>query len=102
MEGKRLFKIKTRFLGKDLYETTTLEYIIAQNDEEVYDHINEEYCYGDWPEGSDMTREEIMEARGDFQAEYRGEFYDQKYGWEQAKELESGDEVVLKKYGIVE
>lgn len=97
----RLFKITTKFLGKDLNKEVLLGYLVVENGGMVFDHINEKYNYGEWPEAVDMTREAIIEARGDDESEYMGEFYDQKYGWEDLGEISDDDIAHLKRLKII-
>lgn len=77
----KLFEIITAFWGKDLEEEAILGYVVGETADAAYDYINDKHRYGDWPEQVAMTREELIAAEGDFQTEYMGEFYDQKYGW---------------------
>lgn len=97
----KLYKIRTHFYGKDLDEETSLGYTVAENDEGIFDHINKEYKYDEWPELVEMTREEIIAAKGDYNSEYMGEFYDQKYGWENLGHVSSEDIACLKRLGIL-
>ena len=87
----RFYKIKTHFYGKDLDEETALGYAVAENEGGIYDLINKKYRYNEWPELVEMTREEIVAAKGDYDSEYMGEFYDQKYGWEDLGEVSADD-----------
>jgi|GEM_PF-4013443 hypothetical protein len=110
----RLFRVKTRFLGKDLDETVLLGYLVAMTDDEVFEEISKQHCYGAWPgdkEGYeddpdeladiDAKKQEIVEARGDFDSEYDGEFYDQKYGWEDLGEISEQDIATLKRLDLL-
>lgn len=97
----RLYRIKTHFYGKDLDEEANLGYAVAKNDEGVYEHINNKFKYDEWPESVEMTREKIIAARGDYDSEYMGEFYDQKYGWEDLGEVSAEDIAHLKKLKII-
>lgn len=97
----RLYKIKTHFYGKDLDEEASLGYAVAENDDGIYDHINKKYKYDGWPESVEMTREEIIASNGDYDSEYMGEFYDQKYGWEDLGEVSTEDIAHLKRLMVV-
>lgn len=97
----RLYKVKTHFYGKDLDEEASLEYMVAENDDGIYDHINKKHKYNDWPESVDMTREAIIAAKGDYDSGYRGEFYDQKYGWEDFGEVSAIEIASLKRLMIL-
>jgi hypothetical protein len=92
----KLFEIKTRFYGKDLHESASLGYVLAETEEAIYNHIEND-CKGgdDWPQSVNSTKEKIIAAKGDFKTEYMGEFYDQKYGWKDLGEISSEDAAVL-------
>ncbi len=98
----KLYKITTHFYGKDLDEAAILGHVVAETDEAVYDHINKEYKCDDWPSSVNMTREAIVAERGDHGSEYMGEFYDQKYGWEDLGEVSIEDATCLKRFGILD
>lgn len=97
----RIYKIKTHFYGKDLNKEAMLGYAIAENEESIYGYINEKYKYGEWPECVEMTREEIVAAKGDYDSECMGEFYDQRYGWEDLGEVSVDDIANLKRMKIL-
>lgn len=97
----RLYKIKTHFYGKDLNEEASLEYAVAENNEGIYDYINKKFRWKEWPELVEITREEIIAAKGDYDTEILGEFYDQKFGWEDLGEISADDIAHLKRLGIV-
>jgi hypothetical protein len=110
----RLFRVKTRFLGKDLDKTVLLGYLVAMTDDEVFEEISKQHCSGAWAgnkegyEGDpdelayiDTKKQEIVEARGDFDQENDGEFYDKKYGWEDLGEVSEEDIATLKRLGIL-
>ncbi|MDP2668429.1 MAG: hypothetical protein Q8P07_01160 [bacterium] len=97
----RLYKIKTHFYGKDLNEEAILGYTVADNETGIYDHINKKFKYDGWPDSVMMTQEEIIIAKGDYDSEYMGEFYDQKYGWEDLGEISGGDFASLVRLKIV-
>ena len=97
----KLYKIRTHFYGKDLDKEANLGYMVAENDNGVYDHINKKFQYGEWPEFVEMTREEIISAKGDYDSECMGEFYDQKFGWEDLGEVSSEDVAHLKSLKIL-
>lgn len=97
----RLYKIKTHFYGKDLDEEVILGYAVAENDDGIYDHINEKIMYDEWPDSVGMTRENIIAAKGDYDSKYMGEFYTQKYGWEDLGEVSADDVANLKRLKIL-
>lgn len=97
----RLYRVRTHFIAKDLDKDAILEFILAKNEDEVYEYINNKHCIGDWPGCAEMTREDIMAARGDFDADPHGEFYDQKFGWDDLREVSSEEIATLKRLGIL-
>lgn len=105
----KLFRLKTEFWGKDLNEKASLGYIVAESEEEVAEYINNKYCYGDWfgsnEDGDEdyveMLRQDFIAHNGNFHTEYRGEFYDQKYGWEELGDIKDDQLDVLKAFGII-
>lgn len=97
----RLYKIRTHFYGKDLDEEASLGYAVAENDDGVYDHINKKYKYNEWPGSVEMTREAIIATKGDYDSEYMGEFYDQRYGWEDLGEVSADNIADLKRLKIL-
>ena len=97
----RLYKIRTHFFGKDLDEEAILGYAVAENDADIYDHINKKHRGDEWPELVEMTREEIIAAKGDYDSEHMGEFYDQKYGWEDLGKVSTDDVANLKRLKIL-
>jgi hypothetical protein len=105
----KLYRIITHFWGKDLYERVMLEYVVAINDDAIYEYISRKYRSAElssgnanWDEMVNMTREEIIAAHGDLDSDLQGEFYDQKYGWEELGEVTLADFATLKKLGIVD
>lgn len=123
-----LYRITTRFLGKDLYEDVMLGYVVADSEEEVAEHINHEYKYSEWfgcaedevDEEEDYdskeeyledleeaqewianNKQDIVSHKGDFHNEYAGEFYDQKYGWKDMGEISEPQVSVLRELGIL-
>lgn len=99
---KNLYTIYVKYLGKDLDNEEIKERIISSSEEEVYAYVDEKYYSEDWPECSDMSKEDIMKDKGDYEAEYMGEFYDTKIRWELAAENISDEDIaVLLKYKII-
>jgi hypothetical protein len=45
--------------------------------------------------------EAIIAAKGDYDSKYMGEFYDQKYGWEDLGEVSAEDIASLKRLKIL-
>jgi hypothetical protein len=98
----KLYEITTAFWGKDLNEDAILGYLLAESADDVYEHINKKMGhYGHWSESVNMTREEIIAAEGDFESDYMGEFYDQKYGWEDLGEITPEDIACLQYFKIL-
>ena len=98
----RLYRIGTHFYGKDLDREANLGYAVAENDDGIYEHINKMYKYSEWPESVDMTREAIIAAKGDRGSQYRGEFYDQMYGWEDLGQVSAEDVANLKRLKVLQ
>ncbi|OGZ05698.1 MAG: hypothetical protein A2762_02570 [Candidatus Lloydbacteria bacterium RIFCSPHIGHO2_01_FULL_54_11] len=92
---KRLYRITTHFWGKDLDEGAILGYVVADSPEEVAEHISQKVHGGEWfgyesddgAEAVEETRLDYIAKQGDFHTEPAGEFYDQKYGWEEVGEV---------------
>jgi hypothetical protein len=97
-------------MGKDLSETVMLGFVIAETEEEIGRHINWKYGYGGWlgnsysedPEEREYLLAEYVEHKGDFHTDYAGEFYDQKYGWEEMGEITDEQAAVLHAVGVVD
>ncbi len=110
----KLYKIITLLLGKDLDEEAIVEYVVASNDNELFCYIDDNYAH--WSDGFDMDDydastdvekefrrlvKRIKTNRGDFEEEYDGEFYDQKYKWEEVCEVTKDEAKILKKLKII-
>ena len=91
-----LYALKDLYLGKDLYDEITVEYIVNTNDQGVFNYINTQHD-GFWagePYENDeeemaeveATKLRIMENKGDLEENYAGEFYDVKHKWELRQE----------------
>lgn len=107
----KLYRVKTEFWGKDLSEKATLGYVVADSEEEVAEHINQKHTYGEWflgiygnddPEEMEITKQDYLANKGDIHTEYAGEFYDQKYGWEEIGEVTDEQIAVLRDLGITQ
>lgn len=99
----KLYRITSEFWGKDLNEKVIIGYIVAENDEAVYAFIESTYIYVEdsWPESVEMTREAILAAHGDFDSKYLGEFYDQKFGWEDCGGITAEEIATLQRLGVL-
>lgn len=97
----KLYRITTKFLGKDLNQNAVLGYVVNESEDGIYDHIEKEFKFGDWPGSVHMSGADIIAAKGDMNSEYEGEFYDQKYGWEDLGEVSEADVAHLKRLGII-
>ena len=106
----RLYKITTHFLGKDLDHRAFLGYVVADSDDEVAEHINQKYHYGEWfgyadpSEPDDETaaqRQDYIAHKGDDHTEYAGEFYDQKFGWQEIGEITEEQVAVLRTLDVI-
>ncbi len=100
-ELMKLYRIKILYLGKDLESEVTAEFITANSDEKVYEWINTNHKWSEWPECVEMSREDILKEKGDFSSEYMGEFYDEKFGWEELAEVTECDIKRLKELKIL-
>ena len=83
-------------------------YLLAENDEQVYDYINENIC-SSWLEeeeyGEGLGKERILEIHGDMYDEdfdFSDAYYGiTLYGWELIKENASGDYREMIELGII-
>lgn len=97
----RLYELRTLLVGKDLQRVLSLGFLLAESDGEVYDYLNTQEHSGGWPTDARMTREKIIAATGDFEADCDGEFYTQKFGWKDLGEVSEADAAVLKRLGLI-
>lgn len=100
----KLYKIKTLFLGENLQEEAMLGYILAADDDAVYQYISDNFAWGEpWErQYENGVKAQIMENHGDYNEEYLGEGYDQKFGWEEIADNPTKEEIaVLDKFGIL-
>ncbi|MCR4279684.1 MAG: hypothetical protein NUV78_03040 [Candidatus Zambryskibacteria bacterium] len=100
----KLYKIKTLFLGENLQEEAQLGYLLAMNDEAVYQYISDTFAWGEpWErQYENGVKAQIMENHGDYGEEYLGEGYDQKFGWEEvAPDLKEEEIKILDKFGVL-
>lgn len=98
----RLYELRTRIVTKDFDNECSLGLVIAQNDEAVYDYLNNGERFVDgWERDRDVSREQIITARGDLKAECNGMFFDEKFGWKDLGEVSEADTAVLKRLGLL-
>jgi hypothetical protein len=118
MSKKNLYKIKLRHCSPKDYADAIKIYVIAKNDEEVFNHINKNYVYHSWTEDEEYThvpeletkegkyltfdtyKEYIMAAKGDWEDEklYRDLYYGATlHAWDLVKENLSAVEVEVLK-----
>ena len=100
----KLYRIKTLFLGENLQEEAQLGFILAIDEESVYQYISDHFAWGEpWErQYENGVKAQIMENKGDYAEEYLGEGYDQKFAWEEVAPSVSEDEIkVLKKFGVL-
>jgi hypothetical protein len=107
--AQKLYRITTEFWGKDLNEKAILGYVVAETEEQIAQHISKKYVFGQWfGEGYDdaseveTRRQDYIDNKGDSHTEYAGEFYDQKFGWEEVMEITSKQIAFLKTIGVVD
>lgn len=105
----KLYQIITKFWGKDLNESASLGYVIADSEEEVAEYISQSYHDGEWfgyedddPDEYAKRRQDYLANKGDIHTEYDGEFYDQKYGWEGVGEVTDEQIAVLQNLGVLQ
>ena len=106
----KLYRLKTQFLGKDLDAKADLGFVVTDSEEKVAEYINQRYYDGNWwdpymeedEEGIEETRQDYLTHKGDFHTEYAGEFYDQKYGWEEVSEVTDDQVAMLYSLGMLE
>jgi hypothetical protein len=99
-----LYRITTLFLGKELEERATIGYLVALDDSAVYQYISDNIAWGEpWEEQYEHgARQRIMEKHNDYEEEFMGEAYDQKFGWEVVKvDIPQEEILVLKQLGIL-
>jgi hypothetical protein len=107
----KLYKVKTLFLGKDLNREAIMGFVIAENDKGAFTIVSEEWAYWhevleDWRYSgfnprADRWERLILKDHGDFNHEYRGEFFDQKFAWECLGDITDSEIAILKKLGIL-
>ncbi len=99
----KLYLIKTRLMGDELDQESIIGLLPAGTREEVYHYISTHYTWGE-PSWEDQyengTKARILEKGGDFQEEYLGDQYDQKFSWEDLGELTEKEIKTIKKIGI--
>ncbi len=100
----KLYKIKTLLMGKDFQEEAELGYILALNDEAVYQYISDHFAWGEpWErQYENGVKNQIMANKSDYTEEFLGEGYDQKFAWEEvAPEITEEEIKVLQKFNIL-
>ena len=98
-----LYKITTDIWGKDLDESFLVEYLVRENEEQVFDYINKNYRKGRWENRVGISKEEIIAAKGDGDRidECMEEFYGQCFGWEEVSPVTPEGVSLLKLLKIV-
>lgn len=95
-----LYRINALYLGKDLDDELTINYIVAKDEDEIFNIMDSQY--GLWSEEHDKDfAKRVKKNKGDFDEDYYGEFYDVKYRWEKIGEIKDEEIDVLKKFNIV-
>lgn len=77
-----LYRIIVEHSAPKDQHTAIQGYVLAENDEEVYKHIDENHNYSGWAEKSDLTWEEYCEQEGLDATEEDPEDYEGLYGKE--------------------
>jgi len=104
MKINELYRIYAIFMGKDLNHGVTIGYVVVSGgDSEVYKKLSKILeWYDDDYDDDDGAKERIIKKRGDYEEEYRGEFYDIKYRWEKVKKISKDEVRVLKKFKVLD
>ena len=99
----KLYKIKTLFITGDTQEEALVGYLVANNDTEVYEYISDNIAWGEpWEAQYESgAKNRILEAHSDYEEEYMGEEYDQKYSWEEVDSISSEESRVLNKFNVL-
>jgi len=104
---QKLYIVKAHFFGKDLDHEAIAGYLIAENDEEVYNKLNtvldfdEDVDEDNWASYYGIDKQEIIEKKGDVEQEYMGEFYDIKYRWEEVDAISDKEKAVFEKFKML-
>lgn len=93
-----LYRVSALFLGKDLRHEVVSGFIVAEDEEEVFEQLYDK-CY--WDEWSKRSVEQIKEEKGTYRFPYMGEFYDIKYKWEKIGEIQEGEVEILDRFGVL-
>ena len=99
----KLYKIKTLFVVEDTQEEAVVGYLIANNDTEVYEYISDNIAWGEpWESQYESgAKGRIMEAHSDYEEEFMGENYDQKYSWEEVSSVTTEEVKILNKFNVL-
>lgn len=110
----KLYKIIVLHGAPKSSHTSTEEYILRENDKEVFEYIRLNYTTFLWENSEDFEtyefedyndfKKDIMENKGDLEHEsgWDDAYYGvTKYGWEDMGEITDDDINVLKKLGIL-
>jgi len=102
----KLYKVSAIFQGKDLNHKSTAGYLTAESDEDVYEILNKMLFKEDYDEEWDqyyaINKEILINARGDWEQEWMGEFFDIKYIWEDLGDMSAEDFKILDKFNVLE
>ncbi len=110
----RLYRIKTEFWNDNEKEKALLGYVVANSEDKVVEYINQKYHRGGWftfnnydnsrvlQNEASLTKQDYLTNKGDFHTEHVGEYYDQKYGWEEVGEVTDEQIATLFELGILE
>lgn len=119
----KLFKIVIRHCAPKDCKETTMQWVIAPDDETVMRYIDKELMFGTWTDreddgpipvydedynhiGNETYLERMLRLRGEFNdpdASYDDAYYGvTHYGWEEGIEITDVEKATLLKLGIVE
>lgn len=103
----KLYRLKTLFIGKDLYHEALLGHGVFPDDRAVFDFLHDNYYlidednYEDEESDMGVDIQEIINAQGNYESDFDGEFYDQKFRWEFIKDITLEEANVLCDCGIL-
>jgi len=99
----KLYRIKIRLISEefDFDRTVVLEFVVAENDEAVFNYIDKCKYEGEWTMWVNMTRDKIIAAKGDFESRPYHIGIDQKFRWEDLGEVSPEEIATLRRLGIL-
>lgn len=99
MTKLKLYKISAMFLGKHLHHEVVSGYIVAKNDEDVFEDLKNELNREEQTLFPEVER--IRKEKGTCEFVYVGGFYDIKYKWEKVGKIKENEAKILEKFGVL-